>query len=136
MFSGLVFLECLEKYSKKKFRFLHIFVTKSCFKVTASATPNKDDQELLSLGPEQAMTSLQESSTHIQCFIVFPYKLIPRSPCKNLWQTKWRPDLSFLICVTVSTAVFSFSPLSEPDIMYSQFFYHTIMILINIGCSI
>ena len=41
--------------------------------------PNKDDQELLSLGPEQAVMSLQKSSTLpaslFQCFIVFPYKL-------------------------------------------------------------
>ena len=43
------------------------------------ATPNKDDRELLSLGPEQAVTSLQELSTLpaslFQCFIVFPFKL-------------------------------------------------------------
>ena len=43
------------------------------------ATPNKDDQELLSLGPEQVVTSLQELCTLpaslFQCFIVFPYKL-------------------------------------------------------------
>ena len=77
MFSGLVFLECLEKYSKKKFRFLHIFVTKSCFKVTALATPNKDDQELLSLGPEQAMTSLQGLLTlHFSVSLFFHTKSI------------------------------------------------------------
>ena len=49
------------------------------FKVLATATPNKDDRELLSLGPEQAVTSLQELSTVpaslFQCFILFPYKL-------------------------------------------------------------
>ena len=50
MFSVLVFLEFLEKYSKKKFRFLHNFATKSCFKVPASATPNEDDRELLKSG--------------------------------------------------------------------------------------
>ena len=69
MFSGLVFVECLEKYSKKKFRFLHIFVTKSCIKVPASATPNEDDWELLSLGLEQAMTSIQGSSV-LRCFSI------------------------------------------------------------------
>ena len=62
-FSVLVFLTCLEEYSKKKNRFLHIFATKSWFKVLASATPYEDDRELLSLGPEQAMTSIQASST-------------------------------------------------------------------------
>ena len=55
-FSVLVFLECLEEYSKKKIQFLHVFATKSCFKVPVLAMPNEDDQELLSLGPEQAMT--------------------------------------------------------------------------------
>ena len=43
------------------------------------ATPNKDDQEMLSLGLEQAVMSLQESFTLLtslfQYFIVFPYKL-------------------------------------------------------------
>ena len=43
------------------------------------AMPNKDDRELLSLGPEQAMMSFQELFTLctslFQCFIVFPYKL-------------------------------------------------------------
>ena len=62
-FSVLVFLECLEEYSKKNFLFLHIFATKSCFKVPTAATPNEDDWELLSLGSEQAMTSLQGLST-------------------------------------------------------------------------
>ena len=41
--------------------------------------PNKDVRELLSVGPEQAVTSFQESSalpaSLFQCFIVFPYKL-------------------------------------------------------------
>ena len=41
--------------------------------------PNKDDRELLNLGPEQAVTSLQELSTLpaslFQCFIVFLYIL-------------------------------------------------------------
>ena len=61
--SVLVFLECLEEYSKKKFDSLNIFSSKSCFKVPASAMLNEDDRELLSLGLEQAMTSLQGSST-------------------------------------------------------------------------
>ena len=55
LFSVLVSVECIEEY--------HIFATKLSFKVPAPATPNKDDRELLSLGPEQAVTSLQESST-------------------------------------------------------------------------
>ena len=63
-FSVLVFLECLEEYSKKFFFDSFIFSPqKSCFKVPASSTPNEDGQELLSLGPEQAMTSLQGSWT-------------------------------------------------------------------------
>ena len=62
-FSVFVSLECIEEYFKNIFRFLYIFVTKLIFKVSAPATPNKDDRELLSLGPEQAVTSLQESST-------------------------------------------------------------------------
>ena len=37
--------------------------------------PNKDNRELLSLGPEQAVTSLQELSplpaSLFQCFIIF-----------------------------------------------------------------
>ena len=77
-FSIFVSLECIEEYLKKKFRFRHIFATKLNFKVPAPATPNKDDRELLSLGPEQPVTSLQELSplpaSLFQCFIVFPYK--------------------------------------------------------------
>ena len=60
---------------KKKIRFLHIFATKLSFEVPAPAKPDKDDRELLSLGPEQAVTSEQESSTLpaslFQLFIVF-----------------------------------------------------------------
>ena len=78
-FSVFIFLECIEEYLKKIFQFHQIFATKLRFKVPVLATPNKDDQQLLSLGPEQAVTSLQESSTLpaslFQCFIVFPYKL-------------------------------------------------------------
>ena len=64
---------------KKKNSFLQHFRHKIELKVPAPATPNKDGRELLSLGPEQAVTSLQESSTlpasFFQCFIIFPYKL-------------------------------------------------------------
>ena len=70
------------------------------------ATPNKDDRELLSLGPEQAVTSLQESSTLpaslFQCFIVFPYKLdrfsdyLRQKMIDFVWKNnetlKWRVD--------------------------------------------
>ena len=62
-FSVFVSLECIEEYFKNIFPFRHIFTTKLTFKVPVQATPNKDDRELLSLGPEQAVTSLQESST-------------------------------------------------------------------------
>ena len=76
-FSVLVFLDCLEEYSKKKIRFLHIVATKLSFEVPASATPNKDDRELLSLGPEQVMTSLQGSSTlHFGVSLFFHIKSI------------------------------------------------------------
>ena len=60
-----------------KFRFLYIFVTKSCFKVPASVMPNEDDWELLSLGPVQAMKSLQGSSTlHFSVLLFFHTKSI------------------------------------------------------------
>ena len=62
-----------------KNRFHHSFATVLSFKVSVPATLNKDERELLSLGPEQAVTSLQESSSLpaslFQCFIVFSYKL-------------------------------------------------------------
>ena len=75
--SVLVFLECLEEYSEKNFRCLHIFATKSCIKVPASATLNEDDRELLSLGPEQAVTSLQGLSTlHFSVSLFFRTKSI------------------------------------------------------------
>ena len=64
---------------KQNFRLRHIFSTKLSFKIPAPATPNKNDRELLSVGPEQAVTSLQESSTLpaslFKRFFVFPYKL-------------------------------------------------------------
>ena len=63
------FFKRLRKIFDKKFR----------FKVTTKVTPNEDDRELLSLGPQQAVTSLQDSSTLpaslFQCLIIFPYKL-------------------------------------------------------------
>ena len=62
-FRFFVSLECIEKYFKQKFRFHHIFATKLSFTVPAPAMHNKDDQELLSLDPEHAVTSYQESST-------------------------------------------------------------------------
>ena len=87
----------------KKNWFRHIFATKLSFKVPAPATPNKDDRELLSLGPEQAVTSLQESSTLpaslFQCFIVFPYKLDRFSDYlrqKNDWfcmEKQWNTEM-------------------------------------------
>ena len=74
-FRFFVSLECTEEYFKK-FRFHHIVATKLTFKVPALDTPYRDDRELLGLGPEQAVTSLQELSTLsaslFQCFIVFP----------------------------------------------------------------
>ena len=57
-FSVFVSLECIEEYLKK-IRFRHIFATNLGFKAPTLATPNKDDLELLSLDPEQAVTSLQ-----------------------------------------------------------------------------
>ena len=52
--------------------FFLVFVSLECIE-------NKDDWELLSLGPELAVTSFQESTTLpaslFQCFIVFSYKL-------------------------------------------------------------
>ena len=88
-----------------KFRFLYIFVTKSCFKVPASVMPNEDDWELLSLGPVQAMKSLQGSSTlHFSVLLFFhtksiifydlsPDKISIRSPSlnANIAQYKNRP---------------------------------------------
>ena len=62
-FSVFVSLKCIEEYFKNIFRFRHILATKLSFKVPMPATPNKNDREWLSLGPEQAVTSLQESST-------------------------------------------------------------------------
>ena len=63
-FSVFLYISRMHKrVFKKKIRFRHIFATKLSFKVPSPATPNKDDRELLSLGPEQAVTSLQESST-------------------------------------------------------------------------
>ena len=44
-------------FKKKKIRLRHILATKLSFKVPAPAAPNKDDRKLLSLGPEQALTS-------------------------------------------------------------------------------
>ena len=93
-----------KEYFKNIFRFCHIFATKLSFKVSAPATPSKDD--LLSLGPEQAVTSLQESSTlpasWFQCFIVFPYKLdrfsdyLRQKMIDFVWKNnetlKWRID--------------------------------------------
>ena len=78
-FSVLVPLECIEDrvLFKNKIRFHHIFATKLSLKVPVLATPNKDDRELLSLGPEQAMTSLQESSTlHFSVSLFFHKKSI------------------------------------------------------------
>ena len=72
-FSVLVFLECLEGYSKKDYN----FTTKLCFTIPVLATLNEDDWELLSLGPEQAMTSLQGSSTlHFSVSLFFHTKSI------------------------------------------------------------
>ena len=56
-FSVLIFLGCLEEYSKRYFDSF-ILSPQNRGLILASATHNKDDQELLSLGPEQAMTSL------------------------------------------------------------------------------
>ena len=79
LFFGFCISRMHRRVFLKHFWFYHIFSTKLTFKVPVLATPNKDDRELLSLGPEQAVTSLQESSTPpaslFQCFIVFPYKL-------------------------------------------------------------
>ena len=70
-FSVLVFLECLEEYSKKNFRFLHIFATKSYSKVPASATLNEDDREFARSGSRtghDVTSGIVDSS--VQCLIV------------------------------------------------------------------
>ena len=71
-FRVFVSIECIEEYFKENLQFRNIFATKLSFKVPAPATPNKDDRELLNLGPEQAMMSLlQESSTlHFSLFFL------------------------------------------------------------------
>ena len=107
-FSVFVSLECIEEYFKKIFDLVTFSPQKWALKFPP-ATPNKDDQELLSPGPEQAVTSLQELSTlHaslFQCFIVFPYKLdcfsdyLRQKMIDFVWKNsetrKWRVDGSW-----------------------------------------
>ena len=104
-FSVFISLECIEEYLN--FSIPSHFRHKNwAFKISSPATPNEDDWELLSPGPEQAMTSLQESSTLpvsiFQCFIVFPYKrdhfpdYLRQEMIDFVWKNneilKWRVD--------------------------------------------
>ena len=118
----LVFLECLEKYSKNFFYwFLHIFDTQLSFKVPVLTMPYKDDWELLSLGQNRHWRHFRDHWFFISvfhCFSVQNQSFFWCKKSKNDWVcmvTQWNIEINWLIYYHQCVSVFVNKPLTSSN---------------------